>query len=219
MRTEEARWIGAQLAALPLDQRSPLINIGSSTREFREIKQPHIDRLIFAPMRAAGLEIIHSDLKSGEGIDIAGDLHDPEVQARMRAIVPRVVLCSNVLEHVEEPSVLASIIKSLLPIGGHAIVTVPCSYPYHPDPIDTGFRPSPRELMGLFPGCNLVTAEIVEDGTYANEIFSSGWPGILKGAKSIMGALRLRGDIVRAHRAKLRWMLRPFSTSCILIRI
>ena len=34
----------------------------------------------------------------------------------------------------------------LLPIGGLIFVTVPLSYPYHRDPIDTMFRPSLAEL-------------------------------------------------------------------------
>jgi hypothetical protein len=37
MRPAEARWIAAQLAGLPREQISPLVNIGSSTREFREV--------------------------------------------------------------------------------------------------------------------------------------------------------------------------------------
>lgn len=218
MRQAEARWIGATLARLPLCDRGPLVNIGSSTREFREVKQPHIDHLVFAPLRAAGLAVIHTDLKMGDGIDVPGDLRDESVQSRLRAASPRVVLCSNVLEHVVHPHQVASIIESLLPRGGHAIITVPRSYPYHPDPIDTGFRPTPPELMSLFPSCSLVEGVVVEDRSFGHEIVRGGRAGLSKGTRTILGALRVGNEVARAQRDKLRWLLRPFSTTCILIR-
>jgi hypothetical protein len=118
MRPAEARWIAAQLADLPREQISPLVNIGSSTAEFRQVRQPHIESLIFAPLRDRGVEVIHTDLKPEAGVDIAGDLGDPAVQAELRARRPRAALTSNLLEHVTRPAELAQAIGALVePVG------------------------------------------------------------------------------------------------------
>jgi hypothetical protein len=218
MRPAEARWIAHQLAELPPDQISPLVNIGSSTREFRERRQPHIEQLIFAPLRARGVEVIHTDLKPDDGVDIAGDLGDPRVQAALRARRPRAALTTNLLEHVPAPAELARAIGALVAPGGVVIATVPRSYPYHADPIDTGFRPAPGELAALFPGFALVHGEIVADSTYAAELFGHGVAGLRTGLRGLVAAVRRRGEVARAYRDRLRWMFRPFTTSCIVLR-
>jgi hypothetical protein len=218
MRPAEARWIAQQLAALPRDQISPLLNIGSSTREFREIRQPHIERLIFAPMRKTGVEVIHTDLKPEAGVDVDGDLMDASVQAQLRAHRPRAALSSNLLEHVASPAELARAIGSLVEPGGILLVTVPRSYPYHADPIDTGFRPAPKELAALFPGFSMLRGEVVADSTYGGELFGDGIAGLHKGLRGLIAALRRRGEVARAYRDRLRWLFRPFTTTCVVLR-
>jgi len=218
MRVTEARWIADQLASLPNDRISPLLNIGSSTAEFREINQPHIDRVLFAPLRERGVEVIHADLKQARGVDIHGDMMDPAIQARLRARKPRAVLSSNLLEHVLDPGAFARVIGSFVEPPGIAIITVPRSYPFHADPIDTGFRPRPDELAAMFTGFELVRGEVVADTSYSAELASQGRAGITKGLKTLIGALRPRGDIGRAQRDRLRWLFKPFTTSCVLLQ-
>lgn len=217
MRPAEARWIAAALAGLPRAQISPLVNIGSSTREFREVRQSHIETLIFAPLRDRGVEVIHTDLKPEPGVDVAGDLGDPAVQAALRARRPRAALTTNLLEHVTRPAELARAIGALVPPGGVVVATVPRSYPYHADPIDTGFRPTPAELAALFPGFALRRGEVVADSTYAGELFGDGIAGLGKGARSLVAAVRRRGEIGRAYLDRLRWMFRPFTTTCVVL--
>lgn len=218
MRPAEARWIAAQLADLPREQISPLVNIGSSTAEFRQVRQPHIEALIFAPLRDRGVEVIHTDLKPETGVDIAGDLGDPAVQAALRARWPRAALTSNLLEHVTRPAELAQAIGALVPPGGIVLATVPRSYPYHADPIDTGLRPTPGELAALFAGFAMLRGEVVADTTYAGELFGDGLAGLGKAARGLVAAVRRRGEIGRAYRDRLRWMFRPFTTTCVVLR-
>ena len=52
----ESRWVGDQLAAFPAPQISPLLNVGSSTSEFREAAQPWTVRNIFTPLAERGVE-------------------------------------------------------------------------------------------------------------------------------------------------------------------
>jgi len=219
VRPTEARWIAARLAAYSPDQISPLLNIGSSTAEFRERRQPHIDAEIFAPLRRAGVDVVHCDLKAQPGVDVAGDLADPAVRAALRARHPRAAIASNLLEHVPEPAAFAQMIASLVEPGGIVLVTVPRSYPYHADPIDTGFRPTADEVARLFPGCTVLCGEEVVDSTYGQELWAQGVAGLRAGVRTLMGALRPLGDVPRAQRDRLRWLFRPFTTTCVALRV
>jgi len=219
MRHSEALWIARQLMALPVSAHAPVLNVASSTAEFRERRHPHIDQVVFAPLRAAGIELIHTDMKEATGVDIPGDLRDPAVQHRLRNCGARTLLCCNLLEHVPDPIDLARVLTSLLSPGAVLIVTVPQSYPYHPDPIDTGFRPTPTELAGLFQGCQVLVAETLTDVTYARDLASQGLAGLRKGARSLVGALRPFHPIGRAQRDRLRWLFKPFKVSCIALRV
>ncbi|HEX3595743.1 MAG TPA: hypothetical protein VHU80_11590 [Polyangiaceae bacterium] len=54
--------------------------------------------------------------------------------------------------------------------GGRLLVSGPHRYPYHPDPIDTTFRPSVEQMAKLFPDTRIITSEIVPCGTYLQYI-------------------------------------------------
>src|SRR5262245_5430908 len=120
----DAEWLAQMLVWQQADALSPVLNLGSSTRHFREVEQPHIDRVVFAPLRLRGIKVIHSDLKDEDGVDIAGDIFDPETLARIRALGPKAVICTHMLEHVEDCERLARTIVDILPAGGLFFVTV-----------------------------------------------------------------------------------------------
>jgi hypothetical protein len=98
----EAQRLGELLGRIPEERLSPLLNLGSSTLQFRTLGQPHIDRYVFAPLRARGCEIIHTDIKCEPGVDLVGDLTDAGFLDRLRALHVRSVLVSNLLEHVTD---------------------------------------------------------------------------------------------------------------------
>src|SRR5207248_596461 len=102
MRLEEATYIARQMSQIGAGTLSPCLNVGSSTQLFREESKPHITRELIAPLESEGFTFVHSDIKCGEGVDIAGDLFDPSVQEAVRSVGARSVLLTNVLEHVRE---------------------------------------------------------------------------------------------------------------------
>jgi hypothetical protein len=168
---EEARWLGDQLRALDPQTAFPLLDVGSSTARFRTQEQPWIDGAIFAPLRAANRTVLHLDARVDAGVDIVADLSDPSAVTALAGRGFRSVLCSNLLEHVVDRQAVARTLLTLVPAdGGVLIVSCPYRYPYHPDPIDSMFRPTPRELADLFPGTRLANQAIVRDGTYGDQI-------------------------------------------------
>lgn len=224
MLQREAQKIGEVLNRLPPDQVSPLVNLGSSTREFRQSRQPYIERFIFAPLDLRGVRAVHADLKHDDGVDIVGDVYDPSFQRRVKAIEPRLILCCNMLEHVVDRPRFAAACGSLLPPGGHLLLSVPYSFPYHMDPIDTLYRPSPTELSALFPEFEtLESGIVVEDSSYLADLRSRRWSARDLFDFAVVGAVRFAMPWWRYHRWKNRfhpmlWLWRPYRVTYALLR-
>jgi hypothetical protein len=166
MNLLESQWLAQRLAAIPDPDLFPLLNVGSSTLEFRTRTQPYIDANLFAPLRARGGAVYHADLKPATGVDFVGDLLDPAFQHRLAGLHPRSILCSNLLEHVADRQAICNALLNLLPAGGYLLVSGPYAYPYHADPIDTMFRPGTEEVAALFPGMTLLDSAIIDSGNW-----------------------------------------------------
>jgi SAM-dependent methyltransferase len=219
MLIEEAQWLGDQLRALDPARVFPLLDIGSSTAEFRTRDQPWIDRLIFAPARLAKRTVLHIDAKPAPGVDIVADVNDNKAMDALAGRGFNSVLCSNLLEHVPDPAAIAKRLVELVPHGGYLLVSGPYRYPYHPDPIDTMFRPTPSELAAIFPGTGLVRHAVVTGGTYFDEFRRA--PASLP---RLVARLLLpfykpaswRREWIRfVNHAP--WMFRRFEASCVLL--
>lgn len=181
MFIEESLWIKAVFSNLVLPIGSTVLDVGSSTAQFRQT-QPHIDNNVFYPSRQRGWQIYHLDSKQEDGVDIVCDIDDPSI-VPVECIGMRfdLVICANVLEHVSNVEHVAQGVVSLVNDTGYLIVTVPRSYRKHPDPVDTMFRPSPNELERLFnsvePGMVTIVNGVVriEQRSYY-PVHESHWP-------------------------------------------
>jgi SAM-dependent methyltransferase len=217
MFAREARWIGERLAIYPAAQLSPLLDVGSSTGEFRERTQPWIDNDIFAPLAGRGVEIVHLDVRAGPGIDIRADLLDDADFARVRQRLYRALLCCNILEHVRNAAEFARRCSELVAPGGLIIVTVPRSYPRHGDPIDTLYRPSPQEAAALFPDSAVVAAEIIDVGeSYRDEVRRRPW--ILLRHVARLPAPFLGRDRWRHSMKKPYWLFHNYLISAVVLQ-
>ncbi|TKD51393.1 methyltransferase domain-containing protein [Sphingomonas baiyangensis] len=217
MRPCEADWIRDSLLALGPDKASPLLNLGSSTRHFREVSKPHIEARLLAPLRAAGFRIVHADMKQDDGVDLVGDVLDPAYIAQLQAMGFRSIICSNLLEHVRDPQAVARACEAIVGEAGHIVVTVPHSYPYHPDPIDTLYRPDPVALARDFPNSQIVASTILADGGLIAEEAGKGAANLIAypvraGWRIVSGLWRPRIALAQLHR--LTWLVRSFKVSC-----
>jgi hypothetical protein len=216
MLMKEAEWMGNALARLDNAEVSPLLNLGSSTEAFRTRTQPWIDRCIFAPARARDTAIVHMDMKHAPGVDFVGDLLNDATAARLQSMRFRSMLCSNLLEHVEDREKVCALIEDLLPSGGMILVSCPYRYPLHPDPIDTGYRPTPEEIAILFKRSRLVAGEILDCGTYLRRL--AGNPGVMA---RLFVRLLLPVYKPAAWWATVRtqsWLFRTLRVSCVVLR-
>jgi len=92
------------------------------------------------------------------------------------------VLCCNILEHVQDARGFADIVSRLVPADGYLVVSVPHSYPFHADPIDTLFRPAPDEVVTMFgPTFAPVVAHTLVDTTWLQDLTRALGPRRLPG--------------------------------------
>ena len=213
----------ARLREILLAERavSPLLNLGSSTLYFREVEKPHIQAELFGPLEAAGIRVFHSDLKQAEGVDLVGDLLDPAVRAALRARGFKSLLCANLLEHVRDPAAVAAACEEIVGPGGLILATVPASYPYHADPIDTFYRPAPAALAALFANSEPVRFELLEGRTYAADMKARGQSlgGEIGRTFRALLVAPFRPKSLRARLSRWRWYARPFQVSIALVRV
>jgi SAM-dependent methyltransferase len=217
MFDRESRWVADRLAAYPAGQLSPLLNVGSSTRDFRELTQPWTTRNIFAPLVERGVEIVHLDAREGAGIDVCADLLDETDFARVRSTQYRSLLCCNILEHVIDPGEFARRCSAIVRPGGIIVVTVPRSYPRHGDPIDTLYRPSPEEAAALFPGTAIVAAQIIDVGeSYRDQVRRRPWRLLRHLARLPVPFLGI--DQWIASLRKPYWLFHNYQVSAVVLR-
>lgn len=216
MFVTEAQWVLGQVKNLKQDVY-PILNIGSSTLTGRKRKKPSIQEILFDPLEKNG-EVIHTDIQSGEGIDISGDLNDNEVIEQLKSKKPKLILCNNLLEHVEMPNQICESINAVATLGSYILVSVPYRYPYHYDPIDTMFRPTPEEIHKMFPNTKIIDKEIVScTRTYYDK---------LKGSKTLLRSVILRTFLPPVYKPKMWWytvsylpnLFKKFQVSCVLLK-
>lgn len=218
MFKQEARWIFRQIAALPAGEVSPMLNLGSSTRQFREIEQPWTERELFGPLRDRGVQVIHVDIREGDGIDLRADILEDGDLPRLKAFAAKSILCCNILEHVAEPKLLANRCSAVLKSGGIIFATVPYSYPHHRDPIDTMYRPSPSELSALFAPAKMLCGEILDVGeSYRGQVRQRPWillRHLLRAPVPFLGFEKWKRSM-----GKLYWLVHNYKVTAAVFRM
>jgi hypothetical protein len=215
MLPSEAKWISAYFELQDNAALGTVLNIGSSTAEFREQKQSFIDEKIFRPLARRGVPVVHTDIKAANGVDIVADIMNDDDLERLRSLEAKTILCSNMLEHVPSASRMAERLATLVPPGGVLLVTVPNSYPYHPDPIDTLLRPDTTQLSGLFRQLKFLDGGIVEGPTVAQEFAKN--PMLLprRVARSFIPFPSFGTWLSTLDR--WRWLFRHYKATCVVL--
>ncbi|MCE9522590.1 MAG: hypothetical protein K8S25_09190 [Alphaproteobacteria bacterium] len=216
MHKAETDWIVSRLADIDPARLSPMLNVGSSTLEFRTQKQPWIENNLIKPLEARGIRIVHADLKAGPGVDVTADLTTEAGFKTLAAVGARSIMVCNVLEHVLDPRAFANRCLDLVGPEGFAIVTVPRSYPYHRDPIDTMFRPLPDEVAALFERTRTVAGDVIDAGSYRDHVRARPWilsRHIFRAPFPFINWAKWKRSM-----GKLYWLVYPYQMTCVLLQ-
>jgi len=162
MLVSEAKAIGNILSREVFNKKdSVILNIGSSTKYFRESSQPWVERYIFRPLRFLGCQVVNIDIKLDEGVDFVADITKDLDLNKLKAFNADIIMASNLLEHVEDLRSTCANITHLLGPETLLILTGPVKFPFHPDPIDNGWRPDELEIRESFPTCVITDFRLV----------------------------------------------------------
>lgn len=132
---------------LPVGNTSTALDLGSSTSPYREM------------IEAAGFTVQTLDLTREHGADLLGSAENTGLGEQSFDLV----LCTQVLEHCEDPWKAMGEICRLLRPGGHAIVTVPHVWFYHPQPQDN-WRFTQEGIVRLARSARLEVVELLAQG-------------------------------------------------------
>lgn len=220
MLIQEARWFTRALTDMDADSVFPMLNIGSHTEEYRRQHQPWIDRYIFGPLRERNHVVKHLDIRSGAGVDIVGDLTDRSFLKELGEMEFKSVFSANLLEHVVNRHEIAAVITSVIRVGGYIFVSCPFKFPFHPDPIDTMFRPDIAELAAMFPGTAIRRSAIVDCGSFAGYVVARvmGHPGAVVRTLLQKSSQISAPDGLGSIRHLLPWTFRRFRETCLVLQ-
>ena len=219
MLKEESIWIANQLEKRNLMEGMKVLNVGSSSYHFRTKEQPYIHNIIFQPLYDKGVGVIHSDMKDEEGVDLVGDLTDNKFIEKLKEEKIDVVICSNLLEHLSNRSILIDALSQILQQGGVLIITVPYRFPLHKDPIDTMYRPRVDQLKELFLGMDMLSGqEVKEPGTsHFRSIRVNYKVFLFEIAKTLVPYVFAGKDWPSLFKYLPHWG-KNYSTTCIILR-
>jgi hypothetical protein len=138
----------------------------------------------------------------------------------LKEIQPRALMCCNIFEHLENRREFAHICSDILSPDGILVVSVPFDYPYHPDPIDTMYRPTPEEVADLFPEFTVKFSTIVPDGNYYQDLRAMGyWLALVSLLKSLVKLIwliaTLKFNLIPNHR--LFYLLRNYKVTIVVL--
>ncbi len=208
MFIEETHWIRDALGQR-ITEPVGVLDVGASTLAFRTQVQPHISRNVHRPLEQRGCDLRFLDIKADEGIDIVADLTKSDLPPSVFSQRYGLVICCNILEHVVDRDTFMTNLVRFVKNDGQLLLTVPRHYPWHADPIDTMYRPTPDEIAELVNRhlpCNIVASTMLSIG---DKRYYQRAPG------------RLLDRLTFAHKKYLwRYYLQPFrwSVSCILVQ-
>ena len=146
-----------------------IINLGSGNVEKLNRDKPWVSKHVFNLLEKS--KILHVDAEDFPGVDIVQDLSQPNSLSFCDNLKgSKLFILASVLEHIpkEAHAEFLKRIYSKMKSKDGLVITVPYDYPYHADPIDNMYRPSPNELKKLLPLIWL-EAEIVSAGSYLEE--------------------------------------------------
>lgn len=148
------------------------INIGAGDVTSLRKTKPWVHANVFDILTQGGCSVLHTDLFEFANIDKQIDLSQSTCLEFTKTLPSnRIFLCTNVLEHLTQKTranAVEVITQALLP-GDFLLISVPYRYPYHPDPIDTMFRPAPEELQALFD-LQWLNTSVIEAGSFAEDL-------------------------------------------------
>jgi len=225
MRREESVCVG-QICEKWIDLQDgesnlTLLVLGAGQVDILRKKKPWIHDEIYSRFVSRDFRVVTVDLFPYDGVDMVLDLSSPSAMSTVKECIPErcAVLLCNVLEHVpkkKRKEVFGFAETLAKNCGGLFVCTVPFDYPYHPDPIDTMFRPSCDDLLSMTTEGGYSHAETVVCGSFLEEFQRMSF---FKKIRVILRPLWIlsKWSKYRSKVSRLQYLFKPYKVSVIAI--
>ncbi len=194
-----------------------VVNLGCGDVGRLARTKPWVHQHVFKPLADDGARVVHADAMPFPGVDVVCDLAAPDALDFVCALArPRLFVLANVLEHVPSDARCGILkkIEARMDRGDSLLITAPYDYPYHPDPIDTLYRPGPSELERL-ADLNWVEESIVDCGSFREEFARMSLPKKVRKLLKVLWVLQPPAKYLEsAHR--LLFLFKPYRISIVL---
>jgi len=194
-----------------------VLNLGCGDVSRLARTKPWVHEHVFKPLADDGARVMHADAMPFPGVDVVCDLAAPDALEFVRGTArPRLFVLANVLEHVpsDARSGMLRKIEASMDQGDSLLITAPYDYPYHPDPIDTLYRPDPAELERLVD-LNWVEEAIVDCGSFREEFARMSFPKKVRKLLKVLWVFQKPSSYLKgAHR--LLFLFKPYRISIVL---
>ena len=148
--------------ALPKYCRGKTVDIGAGYAKYRDLIKQYCDSYLTVDNMSSQYQFERVDKK----IDVISDVTETPFGDNEFDTV----ICTEVLEHVEDPFKLISEISRILKGGGYAIISSAWAAPYHREPKDYWrFSPDAYELLARRSGLEIT--EIYQKGGFFSLAF------------------------------------------------
>lgn len=217
MRKEEALLINNIINKL--GNKFTILNIGSSSFEFRNFQQPHVGQLY--ELLSKSNKVKHLDIKKDHGVDIVSNIFNNAERKLIDTSQFNFFLVSNLLEHlaIEDLNKFSIVIEEVTKNGDYLLLVQPYSYPIHYDPVDNYFRPNLFELTSIAGNkFSLIQSGYISSTTYFEDLIEGGLIFSLKNIlKLFIPFYRLKAWKSNWHR--VLWLFKPYkSVYCLLLK-
>jgi len=212
MHTAESLWLKKNIIEHK-NKINNILNVGSSTKFFREVSQPHIHLNVIRTLNNLKIKVFNLDLKKDEDIDFCGDILSDSFFNKIKKNQFSSILCSNILEHVDDPIEFSKRLMMLVKPGGLIFITAPTIYPIHYDPIDNNFRPNIFELNKIFNKSKIINSKLLNVkslySTKSNYFFFKLF------TRLFIPFYKYRGWLTSIH--MLKWLFKDRYISCVVL--
>jgi SAM-dependent methyltransferase len=210
MKLLEAKWFADKISQMNIADIVPILHIGVV-----DDSQVEAENYLYQEVKKYG-SVYTLDLKNHKRVDIVGDINDKQVLSKLYNLELKSVSCFNLLEHVTDISETCRNIVSLIKPGGYIFVSCPYRYPYHPAPIDNGFRPDIEELSRCFPNTRVIYKEIISTGSFLLDILSNPVLALRIIVRLLLPFYNWSGwKVVVGY---CRWFFRKYYTTCLILQ-
>lgn len=144
----ESVWIGEKIKQIVAESAYPILNVGSSTKQYRTQRQAFIQDNIFSQIPDEKKNVVHLDMKKADGVDVVGDLYDEFFLQELKKYKFKVIMFNNVLMYLEEKQRkrISQILENILEKDGYLIITNSLIFPPAHDPVEAYYRANPQDM-------------------------------------------------------------------------